>query len=77
MTRRSGGLEKRGENTWRLTVDIGVDPISGRRRRVTETVHGSKKFADDRMAELRGQANQGLLEADRKMTVSQLSAPVR
>ncbi|MCK9357340.1 MAG: site-specific integrase [Dehalococcoidia bacterium] len=40
------------EKTWELQVDIGRDPKTGRRRRVSETVHGSHRAAQARLAEL-------------------------
>lgn len=48
----SGGLVKLADNHWRLRVSAGTDPITGRRRVVTETLHSTKRDAQQRLAEL-------------------------
>lgn len=44
-----GALEQRDAERWLLTVELGRDPISGRRRRRRETVRGSKRDAQRRL----------------------------
>ncbi len=46
-----GNIEKRGENTWRIRVYLGTDP-DGKQRYYRETVHGTKKAAQQRLTEL-------------------------
>jgi integrase len=41
----SGHITKRGDS-WRVVVDAGVDPITGKRRQLTRTVHGTKREAE-------------------------------
>ncbi len=37
-----GSIEKRG-NSWRLSVYLGKDPVTGKERRIRKTVRGSRK----------------------------------
>jgi len=41
----SGHVTKRGD-AWRIVVDAGTDPITGKRRQLTRTVHGTKREAE-------------------------------
>jgi integrase len=40
-----GSLTKRGDS-WRIIVDAGTDPITGKRRQLTRTVRGTKREAE-------------------------------
>lgn len=42
----SGHVQSRGNGTWRIWVDDGRDPLTGRRRRVTKTFHGTRQEAE-------------------------------
>jgi hypothetical protein len=46
-----GALEDRGKNVWRAKVYAGRQS-DGKRVYVTRTIHGNKRFAEDRLAEL-------------------------
>jgi len=46
-----GHIRQRSPNSWQITVDIGRDE-AGRRHQHVETVHGNKRLADKRLAEL-------------------------
>lgn len=46
-----GHLEDRGKNVWRAKVYAGRQS-DGKRVYVTRTIHGNKRFAEDRLAEL-------------------------
>lgn len=41
----SGHVTKRG-SSWRVVVDAGTDPVTGRRRQLTRTVRGSRREAE-------------------------------
>jgi len=41
----AGHIEKRGDNTWRVTVFLGTDPVTGKDERHRKTIHGTKKDA--------------------------------
>jgi hypothetical protein len=45
VTMASGHVTKRG-NAWRIVVDAGTDPITGKRRQITRTVRGTKREAE-------------------------------
>jgi integrase len=52
-------LTPRGPNRWRLTWELGRDPLTGRRRQRTETVHGTKRDAERRWREVQRQIDHG------------------
>lgn len=55
MARRSawGSIQAAGPGIWRLRYPLPSDPSTGKRRQGYETVHGTKKDASKRLAELR------------------------
>lgn len=55
MARRSawGSIQAAGPGIWRLRYPLPNDPSTGKRRQGYETVHGTKKDASKRLAELR------------------------
>ena len=54
-----GYVRKRG-NTWSYTVDIGKDPISGKRKQKTQSGFKTKKEAQAALAELNNSVDKGL-----------------
>ena len=63
-----GHIEKRGEDTYRLKVELEPDPTTGERRVKRETLHGSKKDAEVRLTEMLSLADQRMLGVDAKTT---------
>ena len=56
-----GTVRSRGRGTWQLVVDAGRDPLTGRRRQLTRTFHGTRREADRACAEFVTQlANEGV-----------------
>lgn len=58
---------------WRIRVDIGRDPATGRRRQIERTVHapntpGGRRQADDELARLVAEARAGRLRPDPRRT---------
>ena len=53
-----GHLEQRGKNVWRAKVFLGTE-TSGRRRYMTRTIHGNKRFAEDVLRELLMEGSRG------------------
>ena len=47
----NGSISKRGERSWKLTIDLGRGP-EGRRRRKFVTVKGTKADADRKLREV-------------------------
>jgi integrase len=54
-----GSLRRRGDRKWELRVSTGRDPVRGRYRYVSRTVHGTRKEAEAALAALVTQVNTG------------------
>ncbi|WP_105618650.1 site-specific integrase [Vallitalea okinawensis] len=70
----SGHLRKRslknGKNSWQLTIEIGVDPVTGKRQRIFETIKGgTKKEAERRMRKIITDIEQNEYIAPQNITV--------
>ena len=65
-----GFIEKRG-NSWRLSVYLGKDPVTGKERRVRKTVRGSEKDAQKALRDLLHSIDEGTFVEPAKMTVEQ------
>ncbi|MDY6918451.1 MAG: site-specific integrase [Chloroflexota bacterium] len=65
-----GYIRKRGKNSYSLTVSLGRDPETGKYRQHTETVKGTKRDADKRLAELLHQLDTGAFMSPGKTTVA-------
>jgi integrase len=55
----AGHLQARGPKTWRLSVFVGRDPRTGRKRYAQRTVHGTKKEAEKALARLVTEVDEG------------------
>ncbi len=55
----AGHLQERGPKTWRLSVFVGRDPRTGRKRYAQRTVHGTKKEAEKALARLVTEVDEG------------------
>jgi integrase len=51
--RGSGGLRRINGHTWKVSVEASRDPVTGRRRRQNQTVHGSRADAEAVLARMR------------------------
>lgn len=51
--RGSGGVFPVRDGVWRVDVEVGRDPVTGRRRRVSRYVHGLREDAEIALARLR------------------------
>lgn len=69
----AGTITKRGENSWRLTYDVGRTE-SGRRIRRTTTFRGSHKEAEKHLTDLVSKRDQGLDVEPQRLTVEQFLA---
>lgn len=56
----AGSIEKRGPNTWRVRLALGKDPITGKYRQKSRTVHGTKADAVRARDEMRREIEGGL-----------------
>lgn len=51
--RGSGGVRPVRESVWRVDVEVSRDPVTGRRRRVSRTVFGTRADAEVALARLK------------------------
>ncbi|MBI4332922.1 MAG: site-specific integrase [Chloroflexi bacterium] len=65
-----GHITPRGKNTWRLQIYTGTAP-DGKPSRHTETVHGGKKAAQQRMNELLVSLEKGVYTPPGRLTVAE------
>jgi hypothetical protein len=67
-----GSLVQRYKSSWSIVLDLGyqVDSVTGKKRRKQQwiTVHGTKREAETRLAELVNDTNRGTFVAPRKRT---------
>jgi integrase len=66
-----GNVRRRAKGTWTLTVDIGPDPVTGKRRQTYRTVKGTKKDAEAALAELVRSVETGLDFDSSRLTVGE------
>jgi integrase len=55
----AGHIQERGSRTWRLTVYIGRDARTGKKRYAQRTFHGSKREAEKALARLVTEVDEG------------------
>ena len=65
----AGYIRRRGKGSWQVTVDLGKDPMTGRRRRRFLPVRGTKRDADRALAEALHQRDTGIDVSPGKLTV--------
>ncbi|MCL2394502.1 MAG: hypothetical protein FWC87_07415, partial [Acidimicrobiaceae bacterium] len=51
--RGSGGVQPLRDGVWRVDLEAGRDPVTGRRRRVARVIHGTREEAEIALARLR------------------------
>lgn len=71
MAKGDGGLQQLGRNRWRVTVSMGKDPVSGKRRRATQVVNGTKAEARKVRDRLRSDIEGGLRLDASKVTLAE------
>ncbi|WP_260989897.1 site-specific integrase [Paenibacillus xylanexedens] len=67
-----GSFYKRG-STWSYMIDIGIDPLSGKRKQKSKGGFKTKKEAQLAAAELISEMNKGQYVAENKMTFEELA----
>jgi hypothetical protein len=58
-----GSIQKRGD-AWRIVVDAGTNPSTGKRRQVVRTVRGTKREAQDVLNTLLVETGRGVHHGD-------------
>ncbi|MCZ6708552.1 MAG: site-specific integrase [Chloroflexi bacterium] len=74
MTKRDygqGSITPRGKRKWLIRLRLGIDPITGTRRRLNRTVTGTKRDAQQALDEARQQHGAGLAIDVKSQTVAQ------
>ena len=54
-----GGLRLQSPGVWELRLEAGRDPVTGRRRQISRTVHGSKREAQQVLNAMVAETDQG------------------
>lgn len=67
-TKGDGSIRSKGRGVWEVRVAFGKDPVTGKYRSVSRTVHGTKRDAAKVRDELRKQHDNGLTYDGSKMT---------
>lgn len=70
-----GYIRKRGKGSWEVTVSLGRDPSTGRRRRRFLIVRGTKRDAERVLAEALHQRDTGIDVSPGKLTVADYLRP--
>jgi len=66
-----GSIRKRSKSSWEICIDVGRDPVTGRRLRHFESVKGNKAAAHQRLAQLLVEIeNCGYIRTPRDLTVA-------
>lgn len=71
MAKGDGSITQRGKGVWEVAVSFGKDPVTGKYRRVTKTVHGTKRDAAKVRDQIRHEQESGLSADARKVTFSE------
>jgi integrase len=64
-------VRKRPKESWEIYLDIGLDPVTGKRLRHYETIKGSKKLAKQRLAELEVSIEKGSYIKPKRITLAE------
>lgn len=67
----SGHIRRRGERSWELKFDLGVDPVTGKRETRYASVKGTKRDAQAKLTELLSEHARGVLVDASKETLSE------
>jgi integrase len=55
----SGGMRQRQPVVWEVRLEAGRDPVTGRRRQISQSVKGTKRDAQKVLNELAAKADLG------------------
>jgi len=64
-------VRKRSKGSWEIYLDIGLDPVTGKRLRHYETIKGSKKLAKRRLADLEVSIEKGSYIKPKRITLAE------
>jgi integrase len=66
----TGSIKKQGKDSWRITIELGTNS-EGKRLRQYSTIRGRKKDAEEKLNELIGNANKGMVTSSGKTTLAE------
>ncbi len=66
-----GHIVKRGKDSWSVIINLGRDPLTGKRRQLWRSIKGTKKEAEALRVELLHQRDSGVDAPPGKLTVAQ------
>jgi integrase len=66
-----GSIVKRYENSYSICINLGKDPVTGKRKQQWHSIKGNKKDAERRLAELLHEQDAGTLVKPTKVTVGE------
>ena len=66
-----GRIAKRSKSSWTVVVDLGPDPVTGRRRQLSRAVSGPKRNAESLLVELLHERDAGLEHPRHRLTVAE------
>ncbi|MBA7589176.1 Tyrosine recombinase XerC [subsurface metagenome] len=66
-----GSIRQRSKGSWEICIDVGRDPVTGRRQRHFETIPGSKSQAQRRLHELLHILEQGAYAKPKRITLAE------
>ena len=66
-----GSIVKRGKNSWSVIVDLGRDPVTGKRRQLWRSVKGRKREAEALLVQLLHQRDTGIDAPPGKLSVAE------
>jgi integrase len=69
-----GRIVKRSRSSWTLVVDLGPDPVTGRRRQHSRAVRGTKREAEAELVRILDDRNSGVEQPSGRVTVAEYLA---
>jgi integrase len=65
-----GRITRRGRQSWTVIVDLGADPVTGKRRQLSRSVKGPKRNAEAELVRLLHDRDTGVERPTGKLTVA-------
>ena len=66
-----GSIIKRSKGSWTIIINLGRDPTTGKRKQQWVTVRGTKKAAEQKLADLRNELDTGSYVKPDKVTLGE------
>ena len=66
-----GSIQQRNKGSWTIRLDAGVNPTTGKRRQIRQTVRGTKKDAEQKLRELLHQIDTGIALTNNRLRVGE------